>query len=128
MYENLIGNKNAEIWDEQTTINLFSAIYDKAREGRCYLLIHAINDFITIDQYEYLRIKYKDNKTISQLIKNILQTCELNITQKMMEGEVKETASIFLLKAKYGYVDKQQIEIEHKGSININFSMPDMEE
>ena len=31
--------------------------------------------------------------------------------------------SIFLLKAKYGYVDKQQVEIEHKGTINVHFDL-----
>jgi len=43
----------------------------------------------------------------------------------MLNGKIKETASIFLLKAKYGYIDKQVNEVEHKGSININLNFPE---
>ena len=125
MYDGLKGNKNAEKWPEQDVIALFTELCDKAHKEECYLLIHVLDTRITIDQYEYLKKKYKDNQTVSQLIKNVLSICEANLTKAMLSGKIKETASIFLLKAKYGYIDKQVIETEHKGSIQINLTMPD---
>jgi len=127
MYDGLKGNKNAEKWPESDVIALFTELCEKAKQDECYLLIHVLDTRITIDQYEYLKVKFKDNKTVSQLIKNVLSICEANLTKAMLSGKVKETASIFLLKSKYGYIDKQVTEIEHKGSININLQLPDTE-
>lgn len=124
MYESLKGNKNAEKWTEESVIQLFTEILERAKTGDCYLISHAIGD-ITIDQYDYLKTKFKDSETISRLIKRIEQTTENNLTTQMIQGKIKETASIFLLKSKYGYIDKQIIETEHKGSININLQFPE---
>ena len=125
MYDGLKGNKNAEKWQESDVIALFTELCEYAKVNECYLLIHALDTKITLSQYEYLRVKFKDNATVSELIKNILEICESNLTKAMLTGKIKETASIFLLKAKYGYIDKQVTEIEHKGSIHINLTMPD---
>ena len=125
MYESLRGNKNAEKWTEEQAINLYSDLCDKARANNNYLLINVLSGVITIDQHEYIKAKFKDSKTVSQLIKELTDICESNLTEAMLNGKVKETASIFLLKAKYGYIDKQQIEHEHKGSININLQFPE---
>jgi hypothetical protein len=125
MYDGLKGNKNAEKWPEQDVITLFSELCDKAHKEECYLLIHVLETRVTLSQYEYLKDKFKANKTVSELIKNILSICEANLTRAMLTGKIKETASIFLLKSKYGYIDKQVTEIEHKGSIQINLTMPD---
>jgi len=125
MYDGLKDNKNAEKWTEENVISLFSELCDKAHKEECYLLIHVIETRITLSQYEYLIDKYKANKTVSELKKNILSICESNLTKAMLSGKIKETASIFLLKSKYGYIDKQVTEIEHKGSININLQLPD---
>jgi len=125
MYDGLKGNKNAEKWPEQDVITLFSELCDKAHKEECCLLIHVLETRVTLSQYEYLKDKFKANKTVSELIKNILSICEANLTRAMLTGKIKETASIFLLKSKYGYIDKQVTEIEHKGSIQINLTMPD---
>jgi hypothetical protein len=80
---------------------------------------------MTKGQYDYLAVKYEKNSTVSGILKNIKDNCQLNLTQAMLQGKVKETASIFLLKAMYGLVDKQVTEQVHSGSININLTMPE---
>ena len=127
MYDGLKGNKNAEKWPENDVIVLFTELCEYAKANECYLLIHVLDTRITLSQYEYLKDKFKTNKTVSELIKNILSICEANLTKAMLSGKIKETASIFLLKAKYGYIDKQVTEIEHKGNIQINLQLPDTE-
>lgn len=127
MYEGLTDNKNAEKWTEQVVIQTFTEILNQAKTKPAYLLLHAIIDYITYDQWEYLIDKFKDNQTVFRLHKEILQTCENNITDGMINGTIKETASIFLLKCKYGYQDKQVVEVEHKGSIAVNFQFPEQD-
>jgi len=125
MYEGLKGNKNAEKWTEDNVIALLSDICDKSAKSDCYLQEIAYRGIMTKGQWDYIGDKYKDNKTVSGTIKSIKANCQINLTQAMLHGQVKETASIFLLKAIYGLVDKQVIETEHKGSININLQLPD---
>lgn len=125
MYESLRGNKNAEKYSKDVVIQMLTKILEQAKTGECYLIIHAIDGITTLDNYEYLKVKYKEDKTVLDITKEIERTTENNLTKQMLQGKIKETASIFLLKSKYGYIDKQQIEHEHKGSININLQFPE---
>ena len=125
MYEGLKDNKNAEKWTEDNVITLLSDVYARSEADDCYLQELAYRNILTKGQWDYIGDKYKDNKTVSGTIKSIKANCQINLTQAMLHGQVKETASIFLLKAIYGLVDKQVIETEHKGSININLQLPD---
>lgn len=125
MYEGLKDNKNAEKWTEDNVIALLSDVCTQSEADECYLMEKAYKGILTVSNWDYLQIKFKDNATVLGIIKNIKQNCKYNLTQAMLQGKVKETASIFLLKAIYGLVDKQVTEVEHKGSININLTMPD---
>jgi len=125
MYDGLKDNKNAEKWNEEDVIALLSDICDKSAEDECYLQAQAYKGLMTKGQYDYLAVKYEKNSTVSGILKNIKDNCQLNLTQAMLQGKVKETASIFLLKAMYGLVDKQVTEQVHSGSININLTMPE---
>ena len=125
MYDGLKGNKNAEKWTEENVIAILSDVYAKSEADDCYLMEKAYKGLLTVSNWDYLQLKYKDNATVLGIIKGIKDNCKLNLTQAMLQGKVKETASIFLLKAIYGLVDKQVTEIEHKGSIQINLTMPD---
>jgi hypothetical protein len=125
MYDGLKDNKNAEKWTEENVIAILSGVYDKSAEPDCYLQEIAYRNILTKGQWDYIGDKYKDNKTVSGTIKGIKANCQINLTSAMLQGKVKETASIFLLKAIYGLVDKQVLETEHKGSININLQLPD---
>jgi hypothetical protein len=125
MYEGLLGNKNAEKYTESDVTTLLVDISNKARKENCYFILQAIKHNISKAQFDYFTVKYKDNKTVFGIIKAIQSICECNLVEAMLTGKVKETASIFLLKAKYGYIDKQVIETEQKGSINITLQMPE---
>lgn len=125
MYDTLIGNRNAVKYQEGDVTNLLLDIYNKAEMDNCYFILQAIRGKATKAQWDYFVEKYIDNQTVFGIIKNIQATCECNLVEAMLTGKVKETASIFLLKSKYGYVDKQVIETEQKGSININLQFSD---
>jgi hypothetical protein len=125
MYEGLKDNKNAEKWTEDNVITILSEVCTKSENEDCYLMEKAYKGLLTVSNWDYLQLKYKDNATVLGIIKSIKDNCKMNLTQAMLQGRVKETASIFLLKAIYGLVDKQVTEIEHKGSIHINLTMPD---
>ena len=122
-YQGLADNKNAEKWTEGAVTAMLQKFVEKAEKGDKYLIINIITPDIDIDQYDYLKKKYADNPTVFRLFKKIEIQAEANLTRAALAGEVKETMSIFLLKAKYGYVDKQQVEIEHKGTINVHFDL-----
>ena len=125
MYEGLKDNKNAEKWTEDNVIAILSDVCTKSEQPDCYLQELAYRGTITKSNWDYLQVKFKDSKTVLGILKSIKDNCRINLTQAMLHGQVKETASIFLLKAIYGLVDKQVTEIEHKGSIHINLTMPD---
>lgn len=125
MYETLVGNRNAVKYSDPEVINLLLDICDKAKSENCYFILQAIRDKVSRAQWDYFIEKYQDNQTVFGIIKNIQSVCECNLVEAMLSGKVKETASIFLLKAKYGYIDRQTIEIEHKGAINISFRLPE---
>lgn len=124
-YENLHGNKNAEKYTEADVTELLAKVLARSEAEDCYFILNAIKGVLTKSQWDYFAEKYKDDKTILGTIKTIQANCEQNLVNGMLTGKVKETGSIFLLKAKYGYIDKQQIEHEHKGSININLNFPE---
>ena len=125
MYEGLIGNRNAEKYTEQEVTKLLSKVLERSEAEDCYFILNAIKGIISKATWDWFNEKYKENKTIIGIIKTIQANCEQNLVNGMLTGKVKETGSIFLLKAKYGYIDKQQIEHEHKGSININLNFPE---
>jgi len=125
MYESLIGNKNAEKYKPEEVTELLSKVLARSEETDCYFILNAIKGTLTKSQWDWFNEKYKEDKSIIGTIKTIQANCEQNLVNGMLNGKVKETASIFLLKAKYGYIDKQVNEVEHKGSININLNFPE---
>jgi len=124
-YENLYGNKNAEKYKPEEVTELLSKVLARSEETDCYFILNAIKGILTKSQWDWFNEKYKEDKSIIGTIKTIQANCEQNLVNGMLNGKVKETASIFLLKAKYGYIDKQVNEVEHKGSININLNFPE---
>ena len=124
MYEGLIGNDNAVKYTEDKVIALLTAVYEKSKQPDCYYILSAMDGILTWAQWDYFNASFADNKTVFGIIKSIAQNCEQHLLRDMLAGNIKETASIFLLKCKYGYQDKQVVEVEHKGNIAINFQFP----
>lgn len=115
--EKMKGNSNAEVWDAET-------IQIKLEEIRKFLIknisVYTISSaLIELNLYSewwsQMTEKFKDDKSVSQSIKNIESIIEQRIVNDTMTGDAKSaTFSIFLLKNKFGYVDKQENENTHK--------------
>jgi hypothetical protein len=125
MYDGLIGNKNAEKWTEENVIALMNKLHERAEQNHCYTLYDAVEPDITIFQYEHFCERFANNETVTQSLKRLKEQIKRNIISDAMQGKVKETMSIFVLKCNHDMQDKQQVEIEHKGSISVNFNLQD---
>ncbi len=121
------GNTNAEKTSYDKVISILTDIYNYVdTHDDCYLLIHALTgtDIWTIDQYEHYIDRFREDDAVRQLSKKIKQRCESRISQDMIKGKIKDVPAIFLLKAKYGYIDRQQVDHNVQGAINVNVTMP----
>jgi len=126
MYDNLIGNTNAEKWTEEIVNELLDSLLIYAQSCNFLGKVLCDND-ISRQTWDYLQNKYEKNSTVMDKVRKVEQITETNLLNDALAGKVKETMSIFLLKCKYGYVDKQQIEVEHKGNISVNFNLQDQD-
>lgn len=107
----MIGNRNAVKYSDTEVIDLLLDICDKTKNENCYFILQAIRNKVSRAQWDYFIEKYQENQTVFGIIKNIQSICECNLVEAMLSGKVKETARIFLLKAKYGYIDRQTVEV-----------------
>ena len=115
--EKMQGNKNAEVWDVETIQNKLTEIRQFVTENiSVYTISSALIEFdLYSEWWSQMAEKFKDEKSVSQSIKNIESIIEQRIVNDTMTGDAKSaTFSIFLLKNKFGYVDKQENENTHK--------------
>ena len=111
------GNKNAEVWDVETIQNKLTEIRQFVTENiSVYTISSALIELnLYSEWWSQMAEKFKDEKSVSQSIKNIESIIEQRIVNDTMTGDAKSaTFSIFLLKNKFGYVDKQENENTHK--------------
>lgn len=111
--EKMQGNKNAEVWDVETIQNKLTEIRQFVTENiSVYTISSALIEFdLYSEWWSQMADKFKDEKSVSQSIKNIESIIEQRIVNDTMTGDAKSaTFSIFLLKNKFGYVDKQETE------------------
>lgn len=117
------GNKNAEKWNEETVLAMLENIAEYLRENPAvYTLTSALIEFSLYPQWwSEMAEKFKDNNIVSETIKRAESTIESRIVNDTMVGDAKSAAfSIFLLKNKFGYVDKQEQDFTSKGeSLNV---------
>ena len=115
--EKMQGNKNAEVWDVETIQNKLTEIRQFVTENiSVYTISSALIELnLYSEWWSQMAEKFKDEKSVSQSIKNIESIIEQRIVNDTMTGDAKSaTFSIFLLKNKFGYVDKQENENTHK--------------
>lgn len=115
--EKMQGNKNAEVWDVETATKMFYDIKQYLNENiNVYTIGSALTEFDLYTQWwSEMKEKFTNDKTVSDTIKNIESIIEQRIVNDTMTGDAKSaTFSIFLLKNKFGYVDKQENENTHK--------------
>lgn len=115
------GNKNAEKWNEETVLQKIVEMQDYFISSKDYTLNGALFSVgLYSDWWSDMTDKFKENKIVYRAIKNTEKILETKIVNDTMVGDAKSAAfSIFLLKNKFGYVDKQESNITHKGDFDI---------
>ena len=115
--EKMQGNKNAEVWDVDSVTQMLSDIKEYLTSNiNVYTIGSALTEFNLYTQWwSEMKDKFVNEKSVSDTIKNIESIIEQRIVNDTMTGDAKSaTFSIFLLKNKFGYVDKQENENTHK--------------
>lgn len=107
-----LGNKYAEKWDLESTIDLFERAIDTV-SPTCFYLASVCDELeIYPDLIKYLTKKFENEEKVFRLIKRLYVKCERIITEKTGDGDISVPLGIFILKAYHGLIEtsKQQIE------------------
>ena len=116
------GNKNAEKWTEETVTQMMENIITFLHNnGEVYTLNSPLVEFKLYPQWwSEMTEKFKLNTIVSETIKRAEAIIESRIINNTMTGDAKSAAfSIFLLKNKFGYVDKQESNLTLKNEFDI---------
>lgn len=116
-----MGLKNAEKWNEETMTEKLAEIKTIIQNDSTIYTLSAPLSRVGLysEWWSHMSIKFKENNSISQTIKEIESLIEARIIGDTMVGTSKSAAfSIFLLKNKFGYVDK--VETDNTQNVNVN--------
>ena len=111
------GNKYAEVWNKETIAQMLYDIKEFLESNQnVYTITTALTQFNLYSQWwSEMAEKFRENVLVSESIKGIEAIIEQRIVNDTMTGDAKSaTFSIFLLKNKFGYVDKQETDNTHK--------------
>lgn len=64
---------------------------------------------------------YREKDEYSDSIKKAKLRCQITLERNLVEGKVNPTGTIFNLKNNYGWRDKSESEVEHKGGLEISW-------
>lgn len=123
--EGRIGNRNAEKWTEEVLLELLPKMLSFAVENNAYAIATVMVEFdLYVEWWSLTTKKFKDNKLVSQAIKDVEGAIESNIINNTMNGTAKSAAmAIFLLKNKFDYKDKVESDITTGGE---SFNLKDL--
>jgi len=107
------GNKEAEKWTQENVLEKLQEIDQLSKEDKNVVFLYEALELVDLypDVWQYWKEKFKEDIDVFRAIKKIEQMLENRICKKGLTGEHNATMSIFLLKAKYGYSDKQEINL-----------------
>jgi hypothetical protein len=98
------GNKNAQKWTLDKTLDTLKAIESYSYSDDCLYLGQALADAGCYDDlWAYWRRKWKREYEVISLMKMILQRFEVRIFQKMAKKEIPANVGMFALKHHYGW-------------------------
>jgi|GEM_PF-1124126 len=110
------GNKTAEKWDKNTTLKTLGKLLLVIKADKIFYLGIALAQ---IDLYPQIwadwNEKFKDDTDVSVAIKRIEAQVEGNLLQQSATNKINATIAIFVLKNKYKWSDKQEIDHTSKG-------------
>jgi hypothetical protein len=115
--EKMQGNDNAEVWDVENTLNVINDInHELTHNENEYTLSGALLAVgLYADWWSDMKNKFSNEESVIRAIKRTESFIEKRIVNNTMTGDAKSaTFSIFLLKNKFGYVDKQETDNVHK--------------
>lgn len=105
------GNKNAEKWTKQVVLDHLYQIFDDVEHNKLvYLGIALANIGLYNTIWTDWIAKFGDDKVVSQLIKRIEAKIEANLLSQALSNKVNSAIAIFVLKNKYKWSDKQEID------------------
>lgn len=118
------GNKNAEKWTEETTIEKLNELLDAA-DFTTYIGEGLSEIGLYGQWFSEMGIKFKDSEIVSETIKAIEQKYEAKLVSKTLKGDYNPTMAIFTLKNKHSWKDKTEQEITGKDGKDLFSGMSD---
>ena len=107
------GNKFAQKWTEETTLNKLNEVltYCKNNPKNYHLGYALIECDVYPEWWSYIANTYEDNDNVFKAIKKVEVLLEQRIINSTLTGDIKSAAmAIFYLKNKHGYKDKQEVD------------------
>lgn len=113
------------IYLPEVVLHHVNKIYDKLQsdESICYIKQLLSGERIYFDWWARMKKRYEKNVDISRAFKKVEDEIESRIVTRTLTGRYSAPAGIFLLKAKYGFVDKVVQQFENEKDDN-NKSVP----
>jgi len=111
-YEGLKGNKNAEIWTEKETLDLFYEAI-KLTESLEYDFIGEIakDQGVYRSLYPHLITRFPECKRLYDIV---LSNLEANCFRNAKKGDIKEATAIVNLKSNYKWTDRNDVTSNNK--------------
>lgn len=113
------------IYLPEVVLHHVNKMYDKLQsdESICYIKQLLSGERIYFDWWAYIKRRYSKNAEIIRATKRVEDELESRIVTRTLTGRYSAPAGIFLLKAKYGFVDKVVQQFENEKDDN-NKSVP----
>lgn len=113
------------IYLPEVVLHHVNKMYDKLQsdESICYIKQLLSGERIYFDWWARMKKRYEKNVDIRRAFKKVEDEIESRIVTRTLTGRYSAPAGIFLLKAKYGFVDKVVQQFENEKDDN-NKSVP----
>lgn len=113
------------IYLPEVVLHHVNKMYDKLQsdESICYIKQLLSGERIYFDWWARMKKRYEKNVDINRAFKKVEDEIESRIVTRTLTGRYSAPAGIFLLKAKYGFVDKVVQQFENEKDDN-NKSVP----
>ena len=110
--EALIGNKNAEKWTLEPSIDLLTAMLKTLEENEAIVFSGELaEEHKTYRQLiEYLAVKFQSDPTVFNTVKRMNNILETRAVVAGMKSTLNTAMVIFHLKNNHGWKDKSEIE------------------
>ncbi len=110
------GNKYAEKWDKASVLKALNSIYADVEKNKIvYLGIAIANISLYSDVWAHWQEKFKEDHEVFRAIKRIEAKIEANLLSQALSNKVNSAIAIFVLKNKYKWSDKQEIDHTTQG-------------